>query len=843
MKKILSLLFFITFFSVNAQTVKEINFENKELMPLIPIKAGEKITPSLIRETVANLYQTGFFYNVKVKAEETEGGVIVNIETIPAKFFGKIKTEGKIGIKKRRLKKLYKEFYPKGEMYRKEKLDSFLQTVREKFKELGYPNAEIECAVSEKDNIIFPIVKINCGKPLIVASIKTNNKKLYKKFIKIREGKVYNKELFLHGIKKLKRYLKEKHFLNSKVEYKERIENNKVFLEVQIKKGKKFQIKSKNIKIDEDEAEETCAFLKAGKINDSTVKLTEKNLYFKALKMGYSDPKIKIDITNDFLYCEVENPEKKEIKEIEVESDIPLKLSKKFIYFNKLTKSEIYSEFSKKLSDKGYLKPSIKFDYNRETKVLTVKVSKGQLYRIGKIKLQSDIKIPEKVIQDTIKQGEIFDKEKISQTLAVLKSFLVGEGYFDPQVNIKIEKPEKGKIPITILVNAGEKKVLEDIVVLGNRKIKKSDILRFAGFKKGEIICRYCMENFKNRLEFSGLFRKVDLKLIEKGKNKAVLLVKVSENKLYSFSYAIGLNSDEGVRFTAKIRKRYLFNTFLTGMTIFRISSKRAQGYFTVSGEKHFLSSIYFTIEDKDDYKFSRFGFSLSYRGELFSRLKFVESIEFTKNNLTNVNIPVEEIEKELQPDYTVGFRSSILYDRRDNILFPTKGFFVSANLFPAYVLNDDEFFFKARVKSGIYFKNFEFITTIGKIFTKNGYTVPIPQRFFTGGSTNLRISSFEKAGPQFSTGVAKGGQFLFVFSGEYKYHLKDIYYLTFFADIGNVWEDSSDFSFSSCIKDAGIGLMVKTPIGPIKIQLAHNLDKDTFPSNYKLVFSLGTTF
>lgn len=278
-------------------------------------------------------------------------------------------------------------------------------------------------------------------------------------------------------------------------------------------------------------------------------------------------------------------------------------------------------------------------------------------------------------------------------------------------------------------------------------------------------------------------------------------------------------------------------------MTIFRVSSKRTQGYFTVSGEKHFLSSIYFTIEDKDDYKFSRFGLSLSYRYNLFSRIKFVESLEFTKNNLTNVQVPFQEIEKELQPDYTVGLRTNILYDRRNSILFPSKGYFVSLNLFPAYVLTDDEFFVKARLKTGFYFKKLEFITTIGKIFTKNGYQVPIPQRFFAGGSTNLRISSFEKAGPQFSTGVSRGGQFLFIFSGEYKYHIKDIYYFTVFADIGNVWEDSSDFSFSSCIKDAGIGLMVKTPVGPMKIQLAHNLDKGTFPSNYKLVFSFGTTF
>lgn len=842
MKKIIILLIFVIV-NAYAQTVKEIKFDKPELLPLIPIEKGQVLTPSLIKETIVNLYKTGLFYNVKVETEEKGQEVTVYIETVPAKYFGKITTKGKIGIKKRRLKKLYKEFYPKYEMYREEKLTIFVNKLKEKLIELGYPDVEISYSTEEKENMVYPTIKINCGKPLIVASINTNDKKLYKKFIKIREKDVYNKELFLHGIKKLKAYLKKKHYLNSKISYKEKIEGKKVYLNVNITKGRKFEIKSKNLKINKEEIEETCAFIKTGKINSSTIKLTEKNLYFKALKSGYYNPKIKIDINKNYLYWEVENPEKKEINKIILDSDIPLKLDKKFLYFNKLTKSEIYSALSEQLSAKGYFKPSIKFNYDQENKVLTVKVNKGNTYTIGKIIWHSDIKIPEKIFINTFKEGEIFNKEKISETLTTLRTFLIGEGYFDPKVNIKTGKPDQGKIPVIITINAGDKITLENIVILGNKKIKKKHILKLAGFKKGDIVCRYCLENFKNMLEFSGLFRKIDLELIKKENNKAVLLVKLKERNLYSFSYAVGINSDEGVRFTAKIRKKYFFNSFLTGTTIFRVSSKRAQGYFTLSGEKHFMSSIYFTIEDKDDYKFSRYGFSLTYRGDIFSRLRLVESIEFTKNNLTNLEVPQEEIEKELQPDYTIGLRSNILYDKRNDILFPTKGFFVSANILPAYVINDDEFFLKASLKSGIYFKNIEFITTVGKIFTKNNYRVPIPQRFFTGGSTNIRISSFERAGPQFSTGVPMGGHFLFVFTGEYKYHIKDIYYLTFFTDIGNVWKDSSDFSFSSCIKDAGIGLMVKTPIGPIKIQLAKNLDKDTFPSSYKLVFSLGATF
>ena len=842
MKKLAFFLLLITI-SVKAEVIKEIDFNRPDLRPLFAFSEGEELTPSKVKRTIINLYNTGLFYNVKITTENTSNGLKVKIITTPAKYFGKLKTEGKIGIKKRRLKKLFRELYPYKEKYRKEIFDDFLTLLTEKFRELGFPDTEIEYELKEEGKFVNPTLKINCGKPLVVAKITVNNKKLYKKFVKIKEGDVYNKELFVHGIKKLRNYLKQKHFLNSDIKYTEKIEGKKVYLTVKIDKGKKFSLTTKNLEIDKEEMENICVFLKNGKLDDLTKKITEKNLYFEALKKGYSDPQIKLEITNDNLYCEIVKPKKQEIASIVINSKIPIPFQAKYKYFNKLTKSKIYGEISDYLKKQGYLTPSVKFSYSPETKTLTVNVKEGPKFVFGEITVQSPIQISKTFLSHTIKENQPFDKEKLLAVIPELRAYLLVEGYYNPQVRIRIGKAEKNRIPVIISISPGEKIVLKDIVIIGNKKVSNEKIIKMSPFKIGDYLSLNEIEEFKNNLEMSGLFDKIETKLVENKKNSGVLLVKLRESRFYSFSYAFGINSDESLRFTAKVKKKYLFNTFLTGTTIFRVSAKRVQGYFTVSGEKHFLSSVYFTVEDKDDYKFSRYGFSLSYSTNLFSNIKFVESLEFTKNNLTNLNVPIEEIDKDLHPDYTIGLRTNLLWDRRDNVLFPTKGFFVNTSVFPAYVLNDDEFFLKAKVKAGFYFGNFEITQTIGKIFTRNGYEIPLPQRFFAGGSTDIRIASFEKAGPMFSTGVPQGGNFLFVFSAEYKYHLGDIYYLTLFTDIGNVWQDSSDFSFDSAIKDAGVGLLVKTPVGPIKIQLATNLDKGSYPSRYKLVFTMGATF
>ncbi len=841
MKRLAVFLLLITV-SVHAEIIKEIDFNRSDLHPLLAFSEGENLTPSKVKRTITNLYKTGLFFNVKVSAYKIPGGLKVVITTQPAKYFGKIKTEGKIGIKKRRLKKLFKELYPYKEHFRKEIFNDFLNSLTEKFKELGFPDIKVEYKLNESGKFIDPVLQINCGKPLVVAKIKVNDRKLYKKFVKIREGDIYNKELFVHGIKKLKNFLRQKHFLNSKVDFSERIEGKKVFLTINIDKGRKFSLTTKNLEINKEEIENICVFLKNGKLDDLTKKITEKNLYFEALKKGYSDPEIKLEITNDNLYCEIVKPKKEEITSIVLNSNIKIPFESKYKYYNKLTKSKIYGEISNYLKKEGYLTPSVKFSYSPETGVLTVNVKEGPKYLFGKITVDSPVEISSTFLSHTVKENMPFDKEKLLAIIPELRAYLLVQGYYNPQVKVRVGKAENNKIPVIISIIPGKKVILKDIVIVGNKKVSDQKIIKMAPFKTGEYLSLNEIEEFRNNLEMSGLFDKIETELVESD-NSGVLLVKVRESRLYSFSYAVGINSDESLRFTAKVKKKYLFNTFLTGTTIFRVSAKRVQGYFTVSGEKHFLSSVYFTVEDKDDYKFSRYGFSLSYSINLFSNIKFVESLEFTKNNLTNLNVPIEEIDKDLHPDYTAGLRTNLLWDKRDNVLFPTKGFFGNTSLFPAYVLNDDEFFLKAKVKAGFYFGNLEIIQTIGKIFTKNGYRIPLPQRFFAGGSTDIRIASFEKAGPMFSTGVPEGGNFLFVFTAEYKYHLGDIYYLTFFTDIGNVWKDSSDFSLDSAIKDAGIGFLVKTPVGPIKIQLATNLDKGSYPSRYKLVFTMGATF
>ena len=159
--------------------------------------------------------------------------------------------------------------------------------------------------------------------------------------------------------------------------------------------------------------------------------------------------------------------------------------------------------------------------------------------------------------------------------------------------------------------------------------------------------------------------------------------------------------------------------------------------------------------------------------------------------------------------------------------------------------LSEGQFFMKAMGKTAFFAGRFSFSQTIGQICAPSpeNYSVPLPERFFTGGVNSLRISSFEQAGPLFSTGKPMGGRFLALFNAEYTFPLGSGLNGVLFTDVGNVWGEASDASWQSAIKDAGLGVHFKTPLGPVRVEMAWNLDQGTFPSRWKLLFSIGRAF
>lgn len=829
----------------HSQVINKINIGDENMKSLLTIKEGDVLTPEKSVKIIKALYRTGFYSNVAIfKSENKDSSIDIFIKLTKKIIFTKPKISGKFKIKKKKIYHFLNIFNLKGKEYTESNFIDFLHDFKNYLSEIGFPDAELEYNLKffNENSEVEPTITIHYGKPIIIGAINSNCK-ILKKILDLKVGDIFDKKQLNHDIKKSKELLLEENFYKAKFNVESIVKNKVAVVNINVEKGAKFQFNVKGISLTKEDEQKVFKFFKRGDLSKFSLNYIKKNLQHLALLKGFYNPQFTVILNGNKLDCVLKKPIKKKIKKFVFNSKYQFDL-KEFNYFNSYSINLIKEKINAFYESKGYFNSNINFDYIEKDKILIINIKENQILRFGKINLIFSPKIKLN-IDNTIKENEIYSDKKIDDFIVSLRKTLRENGYYEGEITIKKRKISNFKIPVDISIKIIEPKIIKEIYVYGLKEIQESTVFQFLKIKKGENFVFKDIEKLKDRLFASTYFSEVKIEPFEINKKEVILFIKLKEKNLYSISYGFGGNSDEGVRIFGSVKKSYLFDRNLTGTLFARDSAKKSQLYFSIAGRYGFLSTLYYIYDDKTDYKFSKIGWSTSYAFKYSKGKSLILGVDIKKSNLNNLNVAEEEILKEHFPDYTGKLIARFLLDKRDDILYPRKGYFLDLKLEPSYDFDNSSKYFKFTEKSAFYLGNFAFSQTIGSITSKdsNFTSTPIPERFFIGGANTLRISSFEKAGPLFSNGAPKGGDFLALFSTEYRYKITEEIGGTIFLDIGNVWENSSYANFQSAIKDAGFGFFYKTPLGPIKLELAFNLDKDVFSTGSRLVFSIGHSF
>ena len=117
-------------------------------------------------------------------------------------------------------------------------------------------------------------------------------------------------------------------------------------------------------------------------------------------------------------------------------------------------------------------------------------------------------------------------------------------------------------------------------------------------------------------------------------------------------------------------------------------------------------------------------------------------------------------------------------------------------------------------------------------------HEIPLPERFFMGGSDSHRGFSINQAGPRDpETGYPIGGNALFLNSFELRVPLANNRLgVVVFHDMGNVYStirkmrlfkisQSSPADFDYTVHAVGVGLLYNTPVGPLRFDVGYSLN------------------
>lgn len=636
--------------------------------------------------------------------------------------------------------------------------------------------------------------------------------------ITISKGATYNKTLILTAVEKIKGIYQDKGYCLTEVNPKTKIiqAENQVDVVFQIKEGKKFGIE----------------------------------------KISFSGNKAFKD--------------KEILKHIE---------TKKSGWLSWLTRSGIYKKEGLKTDllriemfyrDHGYLKaaigePVVDIREKEEKIYITIPIEEGPQYKVSKISFAGDDTFTEKELRAklTTKEGEVFNLSKLREDIGFLSQMYSTKGFAYADIIPQRDLNDHEKtVSMVIQIDKGEKTYIGKITIKGNTSSRDKVIRREFRLAEGELFDSEKLKRTKQRIMNTGFFEDVKITTRKGEDDKLVNVdVDVKEKPTGSISAGVGYSSYEKTLFNTSVSQ----NNFLGyGQRVsFEAEFSAIRQNFLWSFTEPYLfdreiqagMNVYNRGLDYYNYSSNAWGGGLNFGKAYGEYLKTGMGYQFEQMKISHIKPEDETTWFYNRDDFTSRVTPYVMWDSRDDFFNPTRGIRSVARSElaggPLGGLN----FYKLTLEGSYYHPLFLGLIGMvhGKIGYSNGYggdELPSYERFYLGGSNDLRGFSYDEVGPMDSNNYSMGGNKSLLLNTELQYEIFKNFRALVFYDRGNVYGDgidlsktSRDYSLTNMRQSAGVGVRFFSPIGPIGLAYGWKLDQRDGERSGDFHFTMGGAF
>jgi outer membrane protein insertion porin family len=534
--------------------------------------------------------------------------------------------------------------------------------------------------------------------------------------------------------------------------------------------------------------------------------------------------------------------------------------------------------------DKGYLNvkvgtPALSLTPDRRYLYVTIPVEEGERFRIGEITLSGTLFEQEPKLRELLKTktGDWFSRSKVGADLFAVTDVFKDLGYAYAAVNPLTDVNEAARtVNLNFQVNPGAPVRFERIEVVGNSKTRDKVIRRELRIFEGEKFSGTALRTSKTRVNALGFFETVEI-TTQKGSAEDLIVatVEVKERATGQFQVGAGFSSYENFILTGQISQNNFFGWGQTLSLQLQWSSVRQLGQIQFV-EPYFLDTKWtfaFDLYATEGYytNFTRraiggnltWGYELSGLSDVW---KFAEKLEDVRLFATYTNEYVDlsrsaslgrsggALESRFQDGTTSALRFSLNWDKRDNRLFPTKGFFLSGSyeiapplIAPEGLFGNVNLFTRWAVDARVYRPVWKSVVaraklTLGLIRQWDpDHALPISELYYVGGINSVRGYRFLSIAPTEnvlqepggSMGEATvGGNSQLVLNTELEFPLFSQVGIrgVLFSDLGNSFSSTSDLRADSpslnLYKSVGFGFRWMSPVGPLRFEWGIPLDR-----------------
>jgi outer membrane protein insertion porin family len=523
--------------------------------------------------------------------------------------------------------------------------------------------------------------------------------------------------------------------------------------------------------------------------------------------------------------------------------------------------------------------------------VVHITIFEGVQYKVGKLSIDGNKLFRTEVLQRRLKMqpGQTFTPGGMYKDIKAIEDYYGSRGYLDTLVRCERDpNVVTGRIDLTFVIKEGQLNYIELIEIHGNTKTKDKVIRRELAVLPGQVYDTVLIEKSVERLKNLNYFSKVDTAPDPTSvPNRKNLAITVEEQRTGSMTFGVGFSSVDSLLGYVELTQGNfdLFNwpNFTGGGQKLRV---RAQLGLTRSD--YILSYVEpWFLDQRLSFGFDLYNHAITYSSSEYTQTSLGGDVRLEKAvnqftrlmvqySLQHIDVKVDKkASQELlsqKGDYLrSGILASMVYDSRDSVFLTTRG---NRTEFAAELAGgpfggtvDD---YKLDFKTSFYFPFFNkhvlqitaatgVVQAFGGTADKNKIVdedpsplvdlyqvdnVPIFDRYFLGGANNLRGFGYRKVGPKDVNNDPIGGNTYMNATIEYTFPIVERVRGALFFDIGNVWESSYQYRFNSICSDAGIGVRLNLPVGPVRLDYGYPLQSvDHAGNSGKIQFSMGYQF
>lgn len=497
----------------------------------------------------------------------------------------------------------------------------------------------------------------------------------------------------------------------------------------------------------------------------------------------------------------------------------------------------------------GYYEPKIEpqLAFDDECWHATFTIAAGEPIRIRSV----DVALDGDAVRDSafitardampLKGGDVLDHGAYERLKRRWSDLAQERGYVDARYTAnRIDVyPEQRVADIVLRFDSGQRYAFGEVQleqdVLSDRLVRS-----YLTFHPGDLYDGRLLTELYLSLADSGYFRTIDVRPAEPDRERREIPIDITlvGSARRQISYGVGYSTDTGPRFRfGRNNRRFNDRGHLFGVNgqLSPVISEVAAGYRLPYGDPRTEWISFDAGVKREDTETSE-----SESLQLGARRVLERPGDWTRTQM--MNLLVEDFEVADQVGRSRLLMPGIVWTkiRADNSIRPQRGYRVELEIRGASDALGSDTSFAQTIARGKWIWSLPSLARIivradvGATAEKSFDELPPSVRFFAGGDNSVRGYDFEALGPVDENGEVIGGSSLVTASFEYEHPIRARWSIATFVDSGNAFERSA----MDAKTGAGFGARWQSPLGPIRIDLAHPFDDDT--TDWRVHITLG---